>query len=84
MRTLIIQDDAETRTINYSSMTDSDIDQCIHEYERKYGNIYQEFCRSFDCSEANMDELTDLLDWEQLTEEKKARVEKAKANAILH
>ena len=84
MRTLIIQDDAETRTINYSSMTDGDIDQCIHEYERKYGNTYQEFCRSFDCGEANMDELTDLLDWEQLIEEKKARMEKTGGIAAFH
>jgi cell wall assembly regulator SMI1 len=84
MRTLIIQDDAETRTVNYSSLTDGDIDQRIHEYESKYGRTYQEFYRSFDCDEADMDELTDLLDWEQLVEEKKTRMEKARKSAAFH
>lgn len=42
----------------------------------KHGMTYQEFYNGFDCDEASMDELTDLLDWESLVEEKKARLEK--------
>ena len=82
MRTLIIQDDGETRTVDYSNLTDNDIDLRIHEYESKYGKTYREFFRSFDCDEADMDKLTDLLDWEQLSEEKKARVKKLRAAAL--
>lgn len=77
MRTHVIQEGEETRTINYSVLTDSDIDQRIQEYERKYGKTYHDFYTNFDCSEAGMDELTDLVDWENLVKEKEVRMEKA-------
>lgn len=77
MRTLVIQEGEETRTVNYSVLTDNDISQRIQEYEHKYEKTYHDFYNSFDCSEAGMDELTDLLDWENLVEEKKVRMEKA-------
>ena len=77
MTTLIIQDGDKRREINYSELSDDYIEKRIGEYETKYGKNFQGFYNSFDCSEASMDELTDLLDWESLVEEKKARIEKA-------
>ena len=76
MTTLIIQDGEATKEIRYSELSDNYIDGRIEEYEKKYGKTYQEFYNGFDCGEAGMDELTDLLDWESLVEEKKARMEK--------
>lgn len=77
MTTLIIQDGNKRREINYSDLADDYIEDRIEEYEAKYGKSFQGFYNSFDCGEASMDELTDLLDWESLVEEKKARKEKA-------
>ena len=77
MKTLIVQDGEKSQEIRYSDLDDDYIDQRIREYENKYGKTYQEFYSSFDCGEAGMDELTHLLDWENLVEEKKARIKKA-------
>lgn len=77
MTTLIIQDGDKKREINYSELSDDFIEKRIEEYETKHGKIFQEFYNGFDCGEASMDELTDLLDWESLVEERKARMEKA-------
>jgi len=77
MTTLIIQDGETKKEINYSELADDCIDQRIEEYEKKHGMTYQEFNNGFDCGEAGMDELTDLLDWESLMEEKKLRMKKA-------
>jgi hypothetical protein len=77
MRTLVIQEGEETRTINYSVLSNDDINQRIQEYECKYGETYYDFYSSFDCGEAGMDELTHPLDWENLVKEKKVRMEKA-------
>lgn len=77
MTTLIIQDGDKKREINYSELSDDYIEKRIEEYETKHGKTFQKFYNGFDCGEASMDELTDLLDWESLVEERKARMEKA-------
>lgn len=76
MKTLIIQDGETKKEIDYSGLNDEYIDNRIRRYEQKYGRLFQDFYNGFDSDEAGMDELTDLLDWENLVEEKKARAEK--------
>lgn len=76
MTTLIIQDGDKRREINYSELSDDYIEECIRGYEARYGKNFQVFYNGFDCGEASMNELTDLLDWESLVEERKARMEK--------
>ena len=77
MRRLIIQDGKTKQEIEYTTLSDSDIDKRIRQYEKKYGRTYQEFYGEFECDRASMDELGDLLDWESLVEEGKTRLEKA-------
>jgi len=77
MTKLIIQDGEIRKEINYSELSEEHIEQHIEQYEKKYDMTYQEFYNGFDCDEASIDELTDLLDWESLVEEKKVRMEKA-------
>ena len=77
MTKLIIQDGEEKKEIDYSELSEEHIEQRIKQYEEKYDMSYQEFYNGFDCDDASMDELTDLLDWESLVEEKKVRIEKA-------
>lgn len=69
-----IQDGEERENINYSVLPEGDIEKRIKGYEKKYGKNYDDFYNRFDCGEASLDELTDLLDWENLVEEKKARL----------
>ncbi|MFC1715661.1 hypothetical protein ACFL6S_18485 [Candidatus Poribacteria bacterium] len=77
MTILTIHDNGTKREINYSELSADYIEKSIQGYEEKHGMSYTDFYSRFDCGEADMDELTDLLDWESLVEEQKVRAEKA-------
>ena len=46
----------------------------IAAYETKYGSSFSRYYKTFSCSDATPDEMTDVMDWELLIEEKALRM----------
>ena len=69
-RKLVIDDEHGHREIEYSSLTPREINQRIRAYESKYGSSFSCYYKNFSCGDATPDEMTDIMDWELLVEEK--------------
>ena len=73
-RKLVVETSAEGRSvIDYASLSEKEIGRRIKSYEEKYGMPYARYNRRFDCDSALPWEAGDLIDWESLVQEKKAR-----------
>ncbi len=59
--------------IDYASLGLREIDRRIRAYEKKYGMQFSSYNRQFDCDSALPWESGDLMDWESLMQERKAR-----------
>ena len=59
--------------IDYASLSEKEIARRIRSYEEKYGMPYARDNRQFDCDSVLPWEAGDLIDWENLVQEKKAR-----------
>ena len=73
-RKLII-DSSETghSEIDYSSLTQRQIDSRIRKYEKKYGMTLLEYRERHSCTEASPSEEDDLWDWDCLLAERGER-----------
>ncbi len=73
-RKLIIESSEQGRSeIDYSSLSLREIDGRIKAYEKKYGASFARYNKQFSCSDASPREMTDIMDWEYLEQEKKER-----------
>lgn len=74
-RKLVI-DDSETGRIEirYDSLSPQEIVSRIRSYEKKYGMRFNKYSSGFSCDDASPDEMTDYMDWKQLTFERAERL----------
>ena len=74
-RKLIVDDSDDGRTeIRYDSLPSGEIASRIRGYEKKYGMRFSKYLSSFSCDDATPDEMTDYMDWKQLTLERAERL----------
>ena len=71
---LIIDTNGKRTEIDYASLSTREIVNRIRGYEKKYGSSYSRFMKTFSCDDARPAEVTDVMDWELLLEEKALRV----------
>ena len=81
-RKLVINDQSGRREIEYSSLSTRQINQRIRAYESKYGLSFSRYYKNFSCADATPDEMTDVLDWELLVEEKALRAKTARTERV--
>ena len=81
-RKLVIDDEHGHREIEYSSLTPREINQRIRAYESKYGSTFSRYYNTFSCGDARPDEITDIMDWELLVEEKALRLKTPKKERV--
>ena len=74
-RRLVIDDSDTGRTeIRYDSLSSQEIASRIRVYEKKYGMRFAKFACGFSCDDASPHEMTDYMDWKQLTLERAERL----------
>jgi len=74
-RKLVIDDSETGRTeIRYDALSSQDLASRIRTYEKKYGMRFNKHASGFSCDDASPDEMTDYMDWKQLTLEKADRL----------
>jgi hypothetical protein len=71
---LIVETNGKRTEIDYASLSMPEIANRIRRYEKKYGSSYSRYMKTFSCDDARPDEMTDVMDWELLLEEKALRV----------
>ncbi len=81
-RKLVIDDEYGHREIEYSSLSTREINQRIRAYESKYRTTFARYYKNFSCSDATPDEMTDVMDWELLVEEKALRLKTPKKEGV--
>ena len=81
-RKLVIDDEHGHREIEYSSLSLREINQRIRAYEAKYGLPFSRYYKSVSCSDATPDEMTDVMDWELLVDEKALRMKASKGQKV--
>lgn len=81
-RKLVIDDEHGHREIEYSSLSLREINQRIRTYETKYGVSFSRYYKGFSCSDATPDEMTDVMDWEFLVDEKALRIKIPKGEKV--
>ena len=72
-RRLVIDSEPGHIEINYSTLSLREINRRIGALEMKYAASFERFSSSFSCSNASQDEMTDIMDWECLIEERAER-----------
>jgi len=65
--------DGMREEIDFSLLSDAEIDHRISTYERKYGSSFAEYSDRFSCDAAGHEEVLDLIEWETLVEEREER-----------
>ena len=74
-RRLVIDDSDTGRTeIRYDSLSSQEVASRIRSYEKKYGMRFNKYSAGFSCDDATPDEMTDYMDWKQLTLERADRL----------
>ncbi len=71
-RILAIKGTTGEKEVDYSSLSDKEIQKRIKAYEKKYGR-YGKFLKSYDCESSPPEDYLTLIDWECLSEEMKGR-----------
>lgn len=72
-RSVIQSSEHAPREINYSLLTLREIQKRIRVYEKKYGAPFAKYNKQFSCHDALPWEMTDIMDWEYLVQEKNAK-----------
>lgn len=85
MNRKLVIDSSETgkTVIEYSKLSVQEIESRIKAYEKKHAMSYARFDRSYDCDYATREDTRDLMDWENLVEEKKERSAKPRGKREL-
>ena len=65
--------DGMREEIDFSLLSDAEINHRISSYEQKYGSGFAEHSIRFSCDAASHEEVFDLIDWETLVEEREER-----------
>lgn len=60
----------------YGKLPLRELEKRISCYEKKYGSTFARYNRQFDCDGALPSETSDLMDWQNLVEEKRERARK--------
>ena len=68
----IIEENGRRTEIDYGTLPMSQINRQICAYEKKYGS-YPSYVKTFSCADATAFEVTDIMDWECLIEERTRR-----------
>lgn len=77
-RTSIFESSETGRTeVQYSSLPLRQIERRIKSYEKKYGMPFARYNSRFSCDEALPWQVADVMDWESLIQERRARQPKA-------
>jgi len=74
-RMITTSSDGSHEEVDYSSLSDAEIDRRLRGYERRYGVTLKTYLGGYSCSNAGHEEVFDLLDWETLEEERRDRAE---------
>ena len=82
IKKLIIESEGERTEIVYSDLSMREINSRIRAYERKYGTSFSRYFKTFSCDDASPDEMTDIMDWEYLVEEKAGRIRSPKKEQV--
>ena len=82
IRKLVIESDGKRTEIVYSELSIRDINSRIRAYEQKYGSSFARYFKTFSCDDALPDEMTDIMDWEYLVEEKSTRLRSPKKEQV--
>ena len=61
----------------YGTLPVRELGKRIVSYEKKYGSTYARYSRQFDCDNALPWETSDLMDWQNLVEEKNERARRS-------
>jgi hypothetical protein len=70
----VIESSENGRTeIDYSGMTDAEIERRIHGYREKYGVTLAAYSKRFSCAAASPQEMLDVMDWDCLIRERDER-----------
>jgi hypothetical protein len=69
---LAIKGSEGKREVDYSALSDKEIDKRIKAYEKKYGS-FPKFFRQYDCESSPAEDYVSLVDWECLLDEQKTR-----------
>lgn len=74
----LIIESSETgrQEIVYESLSIEEIEKRIAAYEKKYGMTYARYNKQFSCDDALPWEMGDLMDWENLVQERRSRRKK--------
>lgn len=81
-RKLVIDDEHGHREIEYSSLSMREVNRRIRGYESKYGSSFSRYYKTYSCADATPDEITDVMDWELLTEEQALRMKTPKKEGV--
>ena len=60
--------------VTYSELTLQQVDRQILSYEKKYGMPFSRFRKQFSCDDALPGEVSDFMEWDNLVQEKAARL----------
>lgn len=71
-RILAIKSPEGERELDYSTLSDRDIDKKIRIYEKQFGS-FAKFLRQNDCESGPAEDYLTLIDWECLLDEQKQR-----------
>ena len=82
IKKLVIESGGKRTEIVYSDLSMRDISSRIREYEKKYGTSFSRYFKTFSCDGAMTDEMTDIMDWEYLVEEKSTRLRSPKKEQV--
>ena len=70
----VVESSEHGRTrIDYSAMTDAEIERRIHGYNEKHGMLLVVYLKRFSCADANPQEMLEVMDWDCLVRERDER-----------
>jgi hypothetical protein len=73
-RRSVIETSEQGRTeIDYSGMTDAEIERRLRRYHGKYGMLLPAYLKRFSCADADPREMLDVMDWDCLIRERDER-----------
>jgi hypothetical protein len=74
-RRLVIDDSDTGHTeIRYDCLSGTEIASRLRAYEKKYGMRFAKYSSVFSCDDAAPEEMSDYMDWKQLTLERAERL----------
>ena len=79
---LIVETNGNRTEIDYGSLSTPEIVSRIRGYEKKFGSSYSRYIKTFSCDDVSPSEMTDIMDWELLLEEKALRLKTPKGKGF--